>query len=167
MTRQLEIISDESLRVQAWEFMQMQAAQRLQTFYFYVVICVALTAGISTGLKPSEPNPWVVLMASLLLMFFSFIFFKLDMRNRFLIQGAEAAIKEFEKTSELENDNGAPHFVKRFLREEHETHVECAKPCQFIWQRHFTYTTCFKCVFWGFSLLGATGTFAAVLTLLF
>jgi hypothetical protein len=114
-------MTEEELRKQAWDFFQMQAGQRLTTINFYVAISSLLSTGLAASFKADIDLPHLGIAFGLLLILFSFIFWKLDRRNRDLIQGAEASLIFFESKSSLENKEGVPHVAKRFTREEFDT----------------------------------------------
>lgn len=163
MTQLPKQIDDDTLRKQAWDFMQMQAGQRLQTFNFYVVISVALTAGLVTSLKPTEVNALGASVAGVMLTFLCFVFYRLDLRNRELIRSAEDTLKLFEKSSALPDDGEVPHPAKRFMREQYETDRQRMVRSPLFWKNHFSYTDCFRCVFWTFAIVGILGVAAVFL----
>ena len=113
-------MTDEELRKQAWDFFQMQAGQRLTTFNFYIAISSLLSTGLVATFKSDIDFPSLGIVFGLLLILFSFIFWKLDQRNDDLIKGAEATLKFFEAKSALEDEADIPHVAKRFSREEFE-----------------------------------------------
>lgn len=117
-------MTDEELRKQAWDFFQMQAGQRLTTVNFYVAISSLLSTGLAARFKADIDLPYLGIAFGLLLMLFSFIFSKLDQRNRDLIRSAEAALKFFESKTSLEDQEGMPHVAKGFTREECETSIK-------------------------------------------
>ena len=150
-------MTDDELRKQAWDFFQMQAGQRLATFNFYIAISSLLSTGLVATFKNEIDLPYVGIAFGLLLILFSFIFWKLDQRNSDLIKGAETSLKFFEARSALEDEAGIPHVAKRFTREEFDT---CRKknqhPWQF-WKKHYSYSQCFNHVFMIFGCGGLVG----------
>ena len=86
---------DIELRQQAWDYFEMHGNQRLTTFNFYIVISSVVATALFTVLTSSAPRIGWLLGG--LLVFFSFIFWKLDSRNAELIKGAEAALKYLTK----------------------------------------------------------------------
>jgi hypothetical protein len=150
-------MKDEDLRKQAWDFFQMQAGQRLTTFNFYVVISSLLCTGLASSFKTDANNPYLGICFGLLLVSFSFAFWKLDHRNKNLIRSAENALKFFENQSSFEDENGMPHVVKRFMREEAETIEMNKSRTWMLWQNGYSYSECFWFVFTVFSLVGFAG----------
>ena len=92
----------------------MQAGQRLTTFNFYIAISSLLSTGLVASFKTDIDFPYLGIVFGLLLILFSFIFWKLDQRNGDLIKGAEATLKFFEAKSTLEDEADIPHVAKRF-----------------------------------------------------
>lgn len=149
-------MTDEELRKQAWNFFQMQAGQRLTTFNFYIAISSLLSTGLIATFKNEIDLPYLGIVFELLLILFSFIFWKLDQRNSYLIKGAEASLKFFEAKSPLK-ETGKPHIAKRFTREEFDTQRENnPHPWQF-WRNHYSYSQCFNRVFMIFGCGGLIG----------
>lgn len=145
------------LQKQAFDFVQLQAEQRLKTFNFYIFLSSALTTGLVTTFKPGPSYPMISLVLSGLLIGFSYIFWKLDLRNRQLIKGAENTLKYFEQTYDLPDEDGVPHIAKKFLREEYDTEKERNDPSISFWHRPLSFSQCFTQVFWVFAILGSLG----------
>lgn len=146
----------------AWDYFEMHAAQRLTTFNFYVVLSSVIATSLFTIL-PSSQASRVGWLLGLLLIFFSFVFWKLDSRNKGLIKGAEAAIKYFERNSDLKDDGGEPHVAKIFLREEFMTSKRRRKKSIFFWRNYLSYSNCFNIIFIGFGLAGLAGVVLSLL----
>jgi hypothetical protein len=147
------------LRQYAWAYFDRHAEQRLKTFNFYLVLCGAIIAGLISR-KPSElPNYSSLLF---LLSFVSFIFWKLDVRNRDLTKHSEEALKLLEDELSLPDESGVPHRCKLFRREENDF----SKLKRFPKSTYFSYTTCFRFIFalFGFGgfILGILGTHLGV-----
>ena len=86
---------DIELRQQAWDYFEMHGNQRLTTFNFYILISSVVATALFTVLTSSAPR--IGWLPGGLLIFFSFVFYKLDSRNAELIKGAEAALKYLSK----------------------------------------------------------------------
>ena len=135
----------------------MQAGQRLTTFNFYVVISTVLCTGLAATFKTDTNNPVLGVLFGFLLVLFSLIFWKLDQRNNNLIKSAENALKFFENTSDFGDQDGVPHVVKRFLREESETSELKNSRTWKLWRNAYSYSECFWLVFAIFSFVGIAG----------
>jgi hypothetical protein len=60
--------------------------------------------------------PSVAIILSLLLVVFSFVFWKVDSRNRELINLSEEALEYFEEKSSIADGDGNPHRSKLYSR---------------------------------------------------
>ena len=143
----------EELCKRAWDYFEMHASQRLETFNFYIVLSSVIATATFTIL-PSSQASRVSWLLGLLLIFLSFVFWKLDSRNKDLIKGAEAAIKYFEQNSDLNDDGEEPHVAKIFLREEFLTSKRRRKKSVFFWKNYLSYSNCFNIIFINFGLAG-------------
>lgn len=150
-------MKDEELRKQSWDFFQMQAGQRLTTFNFYIAISSLLSTGLVATLKNDIDLPYLGIVFGLLLILFSFIFWKLDQRNGDLIKGAEASLKFFEAKATLEDEAGIPHIAKRFTREAFDTRRKKNPHNWRFWRNHYSYSQCFNRVFMIFGCGGLVG----------
>lgn len=158
-------MTDEELRKQAWDFFQMQAGQRLTTFNFYVAISSLLSTGLAASFKSDIDLHYLGIAFGLLLLLFSFIFWKLDQRNRDLIEGAEQSLKFFEAKAALVDEAGMPHVAKRFRREEFDTNKKkCQRSWRF-WRNHYSYSECLRAVFLIFGTVGLVGLALSVVVL--
>ena len=151
-------MTEDELRKQAWDFFQTQASQRLTTFNFYLVLSSLLSTGFIATSRPEFDMPHLSVTFGFLLVLFSFIFWKLDQRNRGLIKGAEETLKFFEKNSNFQDIEGIPHIAKRFVREEFYTNQKKANRSWCIWRNQYTYSECFRAVFMIFGTAGFAGT---------
>jgi hypothetical protein len=101
--------------------------------------------------------PFLGLLLGFLLLLLSFVFSKLDNRNRELIRSAEEVLKFFEEQSALPDDHSTPHLAKRFLREDFDTaRLQATRSWRF-WRNHYTYSQCFRIVFVTFAIVGVLG----------
>ena len=141
------------LRDYAWKYFDRHAEQRLKTFNFYLLLCGGFIAGIVTVLGRQEFGAAGAL--AILFSFVSFVFCKLEVRNRHLTKHSEEALKTLEDELSLPDEpGGMPHRCKLFRREE----AEMSKKRRFPRGTYFSYTTCFKLIFgvfgWGSAMLG-------------
>jgi len=153
---------DDDLRKQAWDYFHMHASQRLTTFNFYIVISSVLTTGLAAMFKVDFEIKYAGVALGFLLILFSFIFWKIDERNKEMIKGAEETLKFFERTSQLPDSGMEPHIAKRFLREEYDTNLKKAQRSWRFWRNYYSYSECFKFIFLIFFIVGLVG---AVLSL--
>lgn len=156
-------MTDDDLRKQAWDFFQMQAGQRLTTFNFYIAISSLLSGGLVASFRTDFTVPYLGALLGVLLTLFSFVFWKLDCRNRDLIKSAEETLKYFEAQFQLPDEAGKPHRAKRFTREQHDSDERKAENSWRLWRNQYSYSTCFRLVFLLFAAVGLLGALYSVL----
>jgi hypothetical protein len=158
--------TSEALRKQAWDYFQMHSSQRLTTFNFYIVISSVIATALFSTFQKDYKVPVLGIPVGLLLVLFSYIFWKLDQRNRQLIKGAEAALKYFESTSTLEDNEGESHVAKIFQHEEYATLKRKANSSIYPWKSYYSYSKSFNRIFLGFAIVGLLGAVAAAIKFL-
>ncbi len=131
----------------AWKYFQIHADQRLKTFNFYLILST-LISGALTAIIKNASDILVGIPLALLLPFLSFIFWKLDLRNKQLIGHGERALKYIENEYGIEDESDQPHVLKIFNHEADAT--KKLKRNTFF----FTYSTCFNLVFLIFGVGG-------------
>ena len=150
------------LRKYAWDYFDRHAEQRLKTFNFYLLLCGAIIAGVISFAQKSEQVRYAWPLGFLLTLV-SFIFWKLDVRNRQLTKHSEEALKLLEDESDLSDESpGVPHRCKLFRREEVESSKLNRFPSAPLTTAYFSYTTCFN---WLFTLLGVGGAILGIILL--
>ncbi len=148
---------DPYLRRQAWLYFRMHAGQRLTTFNYYILISSVVTTGIFAASLKEHPIPGAPMLLGAFLFVLSGTFWKLDKRNRELIDNAEGALRFFESCTEPKDHAGEPHLAKVFSREERITTSKRANMSFFTLKRHFTYADCFNVIFLVFAMAGVFG----------
>lgn len=139
------------LRHEAWVYFDRHAEQRLKTFNFYLLLVGAIIAGFISA-KDKLPVTWPILA---LLAPVTFIFYKLDVRNRQLTKHSEEALKILEDLLPLpDNRDGSPHRCKLFRHEQYESEQLKKLTQGRLIPARFSYTTCFN---WLFALFGYGG----------
>jgi hypothetical protein len=144
------------MREYAWNYFIVHAEQRLKTFNFFLVLCAIICAALTAIIKDT-PDVRIGIPLALLLSFLSFIFWKLDIRNKQLIGHGEAALKLIEQNLTLGHQDDKLQVLKIFTYEESITKHGRRK---FL---HFTYSTCFHSVF---ALFGIGGIIVSLLLLI-
>ena len=149
-----EQVDRDGLRQYAWDYFSLHASQRLTTFNFYLLICGLVIAGYVPAIKDAEHNS-IGLLLGMILTIISFVFWKLDDRNRQMIHNAEDALKRFEDDLLLPDEDKRPHVMKIFRYEEAQTAgLKRNKGLFKFWPTPFKYSTCFRSVFAIMALLG-------------
>ena len=82
-----------------------------------------------------------------MLVFLSAVFWKLDGRNRELIEIGENALKTIEERTEPDDVRGVPHELHLFRHEDYTTKLR---------KRHIGYNRCLNGVFFVFAVVGLT-----------
>ena len=94
------------------------------------------------------------------------MFWKLDLRNKQLIRNAENGLKYLESLDRIDNKTNKPHILNIFSYEEILTNQLQLNKSMWLWNRLFTYSTCFNMVFIIFSVLGMFGFVCAVISII-
>lgn len=98
----------------SWDYFKLLAQQRVTHFNLFIVIIGAISAIVATQIYVDLRGNIITLALSIAQLLLSFIFYKIDVRNKFLIKHNEQIIKNFE--SKLKKD-----IPKIFSTEEKKT----------------------------------------------
>jgi uncharacterized membrane protein len=153
-------------RQYVWNYFQLHASQRLITFNFYIVISTAIGAGYIVALRVNS-IPVLAILLGFTISLLSFIFWKLDMRNKLLIKNAEEALRYLEALTCTPGDKNKSNVLKIFTYEEGQTNKMKMTKSFWPWKNHYSYSKCFNIVFAVFGILGLLGTvYAIVITII-
>ena len=141
------------LRGYTWDYFALHADQRIKTFNFYLILFGLVSGGLITPLKDGQ-NYRLGAPVALALAFVSFIFWRLDIRNKELIKNSEEALKLLERDDRLPDEGGSPNRLKLFTYEEHATGLRKKERFLGFIPKHYSYSTCFHAVFLAFGLAG-------------
>ncbi len=144
------------LQEQAWDYFKITAAQRLTVLNFYIAIS-SVIASVQFATLQSNQLSHVGAFLGLLLIFFSYVFWKWDKRTSDMVRIAEEAIKYFENETDFKDKGEVPHVAKIILREEYITNQKKKKKSILFWRNYYTYGTCMRLIFSCFALVGAIG----------
>lgn len=148
----------------AWDYFQYHSRQRLTTFNFYIIICSIVATGYMTALKETRTAP-LGFIFGLLISFLSFIFWKLDLRNKQMIKNVEEALKHLESETPFQDSSESPHVLKIFLYEEAKTNIAEKRRSFWPWNTPYSYSRCFNLVFFVFGALGMLAAIYVVIKL--
>ncbi len=84
----------EEVCAHAWDWFSLHAAQRMQTFNFFLVAAAFLIAAYASLL---EKYPWAALIVGLVGAWTSFWFTRLDNRTRQLVNAGQDVLKVYQK----------------------------------------------------------------------
>jgi DNA mismatch repair ATPase MutS len=158
MTEERETgMSEKEIWDYVWGYFQVHAAQRLTTFNFYIALSTIVTTGLFATLHKDFQVPALSVVLSFLLLTFSYLFWKLDQRNRSLIRISEAALIALEQNISIEGVTVGE--LKLFSHEKDKTSKE--KTSMGL-ARNFrtyplSYSNCLNAVFVIFASLGFLG----------
>lgn len=141
---------EDYFRKYAWDYFALHADHRLRAFHFYILLSTAIIGGFALLVRNGELHRWMSAFGFLLL-FFSFVFWKLDDRTRQLVKTGEAALKYLDAQHNLKDCDGLPNPLCLFGREEAMTARLTLFP---LVSGHFSYARCFRWVFGMFSIVG-------------
>ena len=139
-------------RESAWRHFGIHAEQRLKMFQFYITISTALLGGGVLLIRTGQ-NAIALMLLSFLASFFSFVFWRLEVRTRILIKIAEDAIKYLEGSCDVPDVDGQPSPLKLFTRDDFRTQSSKRRSVL----SYFSYHKCFELVFAVIGVLGAFG----------
>ncbi len=148
-----------------WNYFQLHASQRLTTFKFYITISTIISTGYVATIGASVITILAILLG-LILSLVSFIFWKLDSRNKQLIKNAEEALKYLESLPDFSNsiptNKNVASVLKIFTYEEEQTNRMRKNKSFWPWRNVYSYSKCFNTVFAIFGILGFSGTVYAI-----
>ncbi len=143
-------------RKYAWDYFQLHSSQRIATFNFFITLATAVLAGLGTVLSGSVQIPALAIIFGIVLALFSFIFWKVDQRNKMMIKNAEEALKKIELLLE---EQGAPHLpvFSLFRQDDENVHELRRYRPKVFWKKYYSYTNSFNTIFFTFGLFGMVG----------
>lgn len=156
----------------AWKYFQQHASQRISFFNFFVVLASSMVALLVAALFQLKAYP-IGAAVGLMLAFISFIFWKVDERNKHLTKTGEHALKELEsrygflpKFDDATADKG-PAVLRIFTREEWATKkLREAQRGRPIWRRQLSLSRCLDLLFIVYGIAGCIGAALAIIFIL-
>jgi len=140
----------------AWDYFQQHANQRIRYFHFFVLFSSALTTGLIMTFQEDFRIPHIGIIIGLLLSVFSFVFWKIDERNKFLTKHGEDVIKIMEEKYSF----GDPTYsdkLKLFKNEVFETEEWKRRNGKNIFIKQISHSKSFKIIFIIFGGIGILG----------
>jgi hypothetical protein len=98
----------------SWDYFKLLAQQRVTHFNLFIIIICAFSAVIISNIHSDIVGNSIALLLSFFQIFLCFIFYKIDIRNKYLIKHTESTIKNIERTYGDTNN-------QIFLQEEYAT----------------------------------------------
>ena len=143
------------LRDHAWDYFELHAEQRLKTFHFYILLETGLVGAMLVAARLGSPEPRFLLIVGVAMIFFSFVFWKLDFRTKGMIKMSEEALKLYERRKfgiDQEMVKSAP-----FTNDPQARGLVGISPLGTL-----SYSKCFGAVFIAFAVLGIVVSGAAL-----
>lgn len=136
-----------------WKYFQQHAAQRVSYFNFFVLFASSMAAGM---ISTFQFKAYILGVAiGLLLSFMSFIFWKFDQRNKYLIKISEKALIELESNFPFNTQDQKLDAIKIFTRENLLTNsLKIYQQTQPFWKRQFSHSNCLNLLFVVFGFIG-------------
>jgi hypothetical protein len=106
-------LSEWELTEYAWHYFLAHGQARLTTFRFYLAFCTIMWTGIA-GILATGDKYWLAGMLCLLQAFLSFIYWKVDLRHKELINNAQKALVTCESHWGLADVENNPHPLRLF-----------------------------------------------------
>src|ERR1700754_1119068 len=131
----------------AFKHFLQHAQQRVQHFNYFIVFSSILTTANITTFQSNFQAHNLGIGLGLIQIFLSFIFSKLDDRNRFLIKHAESVVKDIER--DFEKANG--YCYSLFTSEEIKT-IEAKEQKRFV--KPMSHKQSYNFIYWVFGLIG-------------
>lgn len=151
------------LEERAWHIFALHAAQRLTAFNFYIILASLLVTALAATFQKDFPLRYLGSVVGALLTTISYLFWRLDIRNRELIKLAEEVLKHFESTVPSIDGFVPYHPGAYFLREEAETKRQKAGS-RWYWRRHYSYRNTLNRIYLVFASVGIIGVVLGITT---
>ena len=155
LAKHLDEEAHTALSEYAWKYFSGHAEQRLTTFRFYILFLTAASTACGWLIKNGIATGWGIL-TGFALCYFSWVFAKIDRRNRTLVSNSERALRalEYNQYPSL----GKPRIVDLFRYERYFSRVEKFDQKRWgrlvFWGSRLHYYDCFRRIFWGFGAFG-------------
>ncbi len=152
-------ITDKEILDLAWKYFQQHASQRISFFNFFVVFSSIMTTGLITTFSPQFKIHMVGIAIGIMLSLISFVFWKVDDRNKHLTKCGENALKKLEERFYCVTDGDASlNPAQIFTCEEAVTDRlrEEQRRLPF-WKKQVSHSLCFNAIFVIYGVVGLLG----------
>jgi len=131
-----------------WNYFSLHTDQRLKTFNFYLVVS-AILIGAFVNILDGDKDLKLACILPYLLSLISFIFWKLDVRTKYMIKNSEEAIKEIDDKL-ITNDEETPSVLNIFR---YDDFISKSRKKGFF-KGYFSYSKSFNIIFSLFGIIG-------------
>lgn len=146
----------------SWKYFQQHAQQRISFFNFFVVFSGLMTTALITTFQEKFNAHIIGAGIGLMLSFISFVFWKVDQRNKFLTKIGEDAIKEFETTYHFQLQHINLDKIKVFTYEGTQTQNLNGHKWWKVFTNQVSLGKLFNLIFLIFFCIGLIGTVSSV-----
>ena len=108
-------ITDKEWLDLAWKHFQQHAQQRILYMNYFVVFSTILSTGLISTFQINFQMPVIGIGIGLIQVFLSFIFFKIDERNRFLTKHSETSIVSIETLYKEKHESNFQLFSSEII----------------------------------------------------
>jgi len=135
-----------------WKYFQMHSQQRILHFNYFIVFSTIITTAFITTIQTSHLNYFPNLIIGFIQIFLSFIFLKIENRNKFLIKHAENIIMKIEKDTFPNEDTNFSLFSSEII----ET-IKRKKTIKnkLFFQKHLSHGYSYKVIYIAFLIIGS------------
>lgn len=138
----------------AWKYFQQHAQQRITYLNYFVVLSTVLTTGLVTTFQYNFNLPILGVAIGCVQSFLAFVFWKIDVRNKFLTKNAENIIKNIEQ----EYDADGAKSYKLFSDEEELTkELREKEKDKFFLNRQISHGQLYRYLYAFFFIIGLLG----------
>jgi hypothetical protein len=162
----MEEVQKSRVQKYAWDYFQMHSGQRLTTFNYYLTLSTLIVTGLFVSFQKDFTYPSIGVALGPLLSLISFIFWKIDVRNKQLIKNAEAALALIEDSEGFSDIDGEPHPLRLIRCDDFLTRKLRSQKSLWPWRQHYSYSRSFNLVFWVFGLVGIAGGVLCIIRML-
>lgn len=136
----------------AWKYFLQHAQQRLQYFNYFVIFSTIITTGIVTTFQYNFQAHYLGIGLGIIQTFLSYMFWKIDIRNKFLTQHAEQIIKK------IEEDCCSTDGYKLFTQEDSKTALQTSTDKKSLFfKRQISHSKSYGLIYNAFFIVGIVG----------
>lgn len=151
-------VSEKEILNLAWNYFQQHAQQRLSFFNFFVVFSVLMTTGLISTFQEKYDVHSIGIAVGMMLSLISYVFWKIDDRNKYLTKKGENAIKQIEKHySCAKCYPGQPEFQIFTIEENRTDELKKMQLQKNIFSRQISHSKSFNLIFIIFFVVGVLG----------
>lgn len=149
----MNILTEKEWLDLAWKYFQQHAQQRISYFNFFIVFSTILTSCFVSTFQSSFLLPRLGIVLGGLEVLISYIFLKIDIRNKFMTRQAEKVIQEMEYQCNLSGGKSYSLFTGVA---EATASLKLENSGKFFLKKHLTHGQAYQIIYGAFLFLGIT-----------